>query len=188
MTPDKQSRKRFTSGVQERFRTGCGNIYVFVGLQESMNPFEVFVTVGKPGACGEALGGAIGRMSSLALRYGVPPEQVVEQLEGIQCHKPSWENQRLNMSCADCVAKALKRVIDLRDKLENVDVQITTTLPQRPKRKHKAVQPKTGQHLPAEEPPVGQHADAGMCPNCSTPLIKGKGCMTCPNCSYSDCG
>ena len=187
MTPDKKSRKRFTGGVQERFRTGCGNIYVFVGLQEDMNPFEVFVTVGKPGACGEALGGAIGRLSSLALRYGIPPEQVVEQLEGIQCHKPSWENQKLNMSCADCVAKALKRVIELRDRLGNVEIQIKENPPQqdRPKRKRRVAQVKTSQHLPME---VDQQTAVGICPNCNTPLVKGGGCAKCPNCQYEDCG
>lgn len=188
MTLDKKSRKRFTSGVQERFRTGCGNIYVFIGIQENMSPFEVFVTVGKPGACGEALGGAIGRMCSLALRSGIQPEDIIEQLQGIQCHKPSWENQKLNMSCADCVAKALRRVVDLQSKLENVDIQITTTSPQQPKRKRKATQLKTGQHLPTEEQPVDQHANAAICPNCNTPLVKGKGCMKCPTCQYEDCG
>ena len=44
--------------------------------------------MGKAGGCASASTEAIGRLISLAFRYGVPPDKIVKQLKGIRCHVP----------------------------------------------------------------------------------------------------
>ena len=217
MTMEKQQRKKFTTGAQERFRTGCGNIYVYVGLQEGMQPFEVFVTIAKPGACGEAFGNGLGRMCSLALRSGIAPEDIIAQLGGIQCRRPAWERAQLNLSCADCVAKALKRVVDLRDKYRAGDAGVESVEAVEP---IEIVDPNEFAELVAtrleavpaipsfvilndglrdepEEPPEAPQprlqmpdggAEYGWCSACQLPLVNQAHCIKCPNCSFEECG
>ena len=43
---------------------------------------RVFANMGKAGGCASASTEAIGRLISLAFRYGVPPDKIVKQLKG----------------------------------------------------------------------------------------------------------
>lgn len=89
-----------------RYRTGCGNLYVTVTEQDSL-PFEVFAQLGKAGNCSTAMLESISRLASLCLRSGIASEQVVKHLQGIGCPNPLWDEKVLNLSCSDCIAKAL---------------------------------------------------------------------------------
>ncbi len=73
-----------------RVRSGHGNLYITVGLDEDKRPFEVFATSGKPGGCHYAYMEGIGRLVSLALRSNVELHEIVRQLRGITCC-PNWD-------------------------------------------------------------------------------------------------
>ncbi len=105
--PDRErERPRVMTGRTQRFRTGHGNMYVTVNLDEEGRPFEVFCNLGKAGGCDSAQLEAISRMTSLALRYGVPPDRIARQLEGITCC-PAWDEGRQIRSAVDAMALAL---------------------------------------------------------------------------------
>lgn len=113
-SPSKMPRPRNVAGNTERFRTGHGNVYITVNRVED-KPFEVFAGLGKTGECDGANTGAITRLISLALRSGVPVEEIVDQLEGLTCH-PHWDDGVLVKSVPDAIAKSL-----LGDKLYRVE-------------------------------------------------------------------
>ena len=95
-------------GVTERLRTGHGNMYITINFDEEEKPFEVFSTLGKAGGCESASLEAISRLTSLALRSGVEPKEIVAHLRGITC-VPAWDQGVLIGSPADAVALALER-------------------------------------------------------------------------------
>src|SRR4030066_2058324 len=70
-------RPKVTGGRTERIETPRGRIYVVVN-EDEMGGGEVFVHSFDVGA------GAIGRLTSLSLRAGVDPREVIEQLWRVQ--------------------------------------------------------------------------------------------------------
>ncbi|MGC9088449.1 MAG: hypothetical protein ACP5IF_07570 [Conexivisphaera sp.] len=74
-------------------------------------PFEAFITIGKSGSTLESLAEALGRLVSLALRSGIPPEEVARQLRGIksvQTRQPPGTPVQAVDSIPDAVARALE--------------------------------------------------------------------------------
>ena len=67
--------------------------------------FEVFgaLRMGKAGGCDSAQLEAISRLVSLALRSGIDPANVIEQLRGITCC-PAWDSGTLVRSSPDALA------------------------------------------------------------------------------------
>lgn len=73
----------------------------------------MFAALGKAGSCVTAYSEALTRAISLGLKYGVPIEEYVEELKGINCPGHVWSNGEQIMSCADAIAKVLKEEIQL---------------------------------------------------------------------------
>ncbi len=151
-----RSRPAITKGITERVRTSCGNIYVTVNYDDN-GICEVFSAIGKTGGCASAQLEAITRLTSYALRSGIDVNAVVKQLAGIRCPSPIWDEGKLTLSCADAIAKTLKKHISR----ESPETQ-----------------------LPASESlgPV-----VGMCPDCSQPLRHSEGCVICMACGFTKC-
>ena len=91
LTPRK--RPQSIRGVTERVRTGHGNMYVTINFDEADTPFELFGNLGKAGGCDSAQLEAISRLVSLALRSGIEPSTVIEQLRGIRSEEHTSELQ-----------------------------------------------------------------------------------------------
>jgi ribonucleoside-diphosphate reductase alpha chain len=96
-------------GVTIRQKTGCGSLFVTVNNDHNGKPFEVFCIMGKSGGCAMSMAEAIGRLTSLALRSGIPVEKVIDQLSGVMCHRPVGLGREKILSCADAIAKALRK-------------------------------------------------------------------------------
>lgn len=95
-------------GFTTKIRTGLGQLYVTVTDMDG-RPFEVFATIGKSGRSTTAKTEAIGRLVSLALRSGVPVDQIVEQLKGIGGEHPVFQEGGLVLSIPDAIARVLER-------------------------------------------------------------------------------
>ncbi len=169
-------------GVTDRIRTGHGNTYITINFDDENKPFEVFTTVGKAGSCDSANLEAITRLVSLALRSGIPTEQIVEQLQGITCH-PVWDQGIQVRSTPDAVGIALRRHA----------VTAGTGMPE--------LQGMYGEQLglpiTAKTKTKGNgngngnghdHAPTQACPECGGPVAFQEGCMTCQVCAWNQCG
>ena len=178
-----RQRPQSIRGVTERVRTGHGNMYVTINFDDADTPFELFGNLGKAGGCDSAQLEAISRLVSLALRSGIEPDTVIEQLRGITCC-PAWDEGTLVRSGPDAVALALQRHTVGHDEDGSSNSN--------------EVQLKFTPHLIANGNGDGNgngngngHAqeilNARKCPECNTPVIFEEGCMKCIACSWNKC-
>ncbi len=177
-----RQRPRTIPGVTERLRTGHGNMYVTVNFDEQGKPFEVFGALGKAGGCDSAQLEAISRLVSLALRSGIDPQAVIDQLRGITCC-PAWDNGTLVRSSPDAVALALERHL-------TADAPAPILRPDAVQLKF-STDPRLLEANPAEARPAGggsngYHASR-RCPDCNTPVIFQEGCLMCVSCGWNKC-
>ena len=169
-------------GVTERVRTGHGTMFVTINFDGDGHPFEVFSTSGKSGGCDSANIDAISRMISLALRSGVDPDQIVEQLKGITCD-PVWDGGTLVRSPADAVSLALSR--HLREEREQAEREAsaehdsTVQMGLFPSAGGRPARPNGN-----ENPAV---ASGARCPQCSGYLVHQEGCLRCLDCGHTKC-
>jgi ribonucleoside-diphosphate reductase alpha chain len=107
-------RDRVTWGQTLKFRMSCGTLFVTVNRDER-GLCEVFANLGKAGGC-SAQSEATCRAASVALRSGVDPKEIVEQLRGIRCL--STARARSNghatdvLSCPDAIAKTIEEAMN----------------------------------------------------------------------------
>jgi len=123
--------------------TGHGRLYITV-TQLSGKPFEVFCSIGKSGYSTMADAEAIGRLTSLALRSGIPAEEIVAQLKGIGGSEPTFHNGALIQSIPD----AISHVLEKETGRVHVNMQDLNTV----------ICPQCGISMPEEKCPV--------CPEC----------------------
>jgi len=111
-TPRPRAHK--THGQTTKFRMGCGTLFVTVN-KDRYGLCEVFANLGKAGGC-PSQSEATCRAVSAALRCGVDPKVLVEQLKGIRCLS-TISQRRTNkdidvLSCPDAVARALEDALE----------------------------------------------------------------------------
>lgn len=108
----KQKRPKSTEAIVTKVITGCGNMYITVGKNEQGKPIEVFTVLGKAGGCAMAQNEALGRSISLGLKYGIPIEEYIDQLDNIRCSSASIDNGEPIVSCPDAIANVLKKIYE----------------------------------------------------------------------------
>jgi ribonucleoside-diphosphate reductase alpha chain len=160
MMPVRASRSPVLRGETREKTTGCGSLYVTVN-EDDFGPREVFANMGKAGGCASASTEAIGRLISLAFRYGVPPEKIVKQLRGIRCHEPHGFGPNQILSCPDAIGKALGDKYGLANG--------------------------NGAHAVVGQLEMPIKAAQGACPDCGGAIEHEGGCMVCRACGYSKC-
>ena len=183
-----RSRPQSIQGVTERVRTGHGNMYVTINFDENHRPFEVFGNLGKAGGCDSAQLEAISRLVSLALRSGIDPSAVLEQLRGITCC-PAWDEGTLVRSGPDAVALALERHTDGADGMAGTGEAVQM-----------AFAPEVVNAGYGNGKANGNGHDNGVlqgngsvqltgrrCPDCNTPVIYQEGCLMCISCGWNKC-
>ena len=178
-----RSRPQSIHGVTERVRTGHGNMYVTINFDENHRPFEVFGNLGKAGGCDSAQLEAISRLVSLALRSGIDPAAVLEQLRGITCC-PAWDDGTLVRSGPDAVALALERHTDgleTRQSAAGHPVQMAFA----PEVVHNGYGNGHGNGNGQVNPNV--QLTGRRCPDCNTPVIYQEGCLMCISCGWNKC-
>lgn len=177
-------------GKTYKLRTEMGNVYVTVNADEE-GPQEVFVRLGKSGSSAMAFTEAIGRLISLALRAGVSPDAIVDQLSGIKSSSATrQENGTIVFSVPDAVAKALEMF--LKGENPPKGSPLTEALLQALTENNEtelAVPPipSIREELPQILQANGAKYSGDLCPNCGEPLIHSGGCELCLFCGYSRC-
>lgn len=177
-------------GKTYKLRTEMGNVYVTVNADEE-GPQEVFVRLGKSGSSAMAFTEAIGRLISLALRAGVSPDAIIDQLSGIKSSSATrQENGSIIFSVPDAVAKALEMF--LKGENPPKGLALTEVLLQALAENNEtelAVPPipSIREELPQILQANGAKYSGDLCPNCGEPLIHSGGCELCLFCGYSRC-
>ena len=166
-------RPAVTQGVTERVRTGEGNIYVTIN-EDEFGLCEVFSTIGKAGGNAAAQSEAISRLISLALRSGIDPQEVVDELKGISGPAPVWEDGELILSAPDAIGRALERYMQRRG---------DRGLVQRPASSTPTVE------AADDKPPAGSEGVQARvtCPECGSSVVHESNCLTCKHCGWSKC-
>ena len=164
-------------GVTDRVRTGHGTMFVNITFDEEGHPFEVFATLGKSGSSDSAYLEAVARLSSMALRAGIDPEQIIDQLKGIT-DGPAWDGGTLVRSAPDAVALALSRHLTKEDSQNNVISMAGNSA-------QLGLFPSSTTSL--ESPDTFDAPSGAKCPDCSGYLLHQEGCLSCPDCGYNKC-
>jgi len=105
----KRERPEHLEGITTKIKTGYGNLYITVNTMDG-KPFEVFAQIGKSGYSTMADTEAMCRLISLALRSGIPVNEIVKQLKGIGGSSPVFGNGGLISSIPDAIAIVLHKL------------------------------------------------------------------------------
>lgn len=159
--PPRGSRGGVLRGETREKVTGCGSLYVTIN-EDELGPREVFANMGKAGGCASASTEAMGRLISMAFRFGAPPEKIVKQLKGIRCHVPHGLGPNQILSCPDAIAKALADKYLGQAGGGSVDYEVEQL-----------------------EMPIAYAQ--GACPECGGAIEHEGGCVVCRACGYSKC-
>ncbi len=175
-----RSRPQSIPGVTERVKTGHGNMYVTINFDENHRPFEVFGNLGKAGGCDSAQLEAISRLVSLALRSGIDPAAVLEQLRGITCC-PAWDEGTLVRSGPDAVALALER------HTSGIEGRTAPGQPVQMAFAPEVVYNGNGHSHGNGRMGGNTQLTGRRCPECNTPVIYQEGCLMCVSCGWNKC-
>jgi ribonucleoside-diphosphate reductase alpha chain len=194
----KRVRPAMLRGTTRRMPSPLGDLYVTVNEDERGTPFEVFATLGKAGGAAMADVEAVGRLISLALRSGIPLQEVYQQLRGISCDRAVGYGPNKVLSVPDAIAQSLmqheREKEGVQQELPMVPAPAAAAQPQIVAQSSAA----PAASAPAAAPDANQAEldwgyDPGMtfigtCPECKADLHYSEGCVKCLACGYSECG
>ncbi len=200
----KQPRPDVLHGVTQRIDTGYGKLYVNINENpENGRPFELFANIGNSGGFTASFTEALAKTISTALRSGVDPEEIADELQGIRSPKVAWDKGEQINSIPDAIGTAMRRYLDGEvDKAYPQQQNLTEIADEGPDG--------SGTETAREAPPEtdgGAVADTGSaaspnddtqslidsgespeCPECgSMTLYYSEGCKTCESCGWSEC-
>ncbi|PSQ05762.1 ribonucleoside-diphosphate reductase [Halobacteriales archaeon QS_4_69_31] len=214
----KRPRPDVLHGVTQRIDTGYGKLYVNINEDpEAEQPFELFANIGNSGGFTASFTEALAKTISTALRSGVDPYEIADELQGIRSPKVAWDKGEQIQSIPDAIGTALRRYLDdeidkgypqqqtLEETAEEADGAAD------PNRDVSAVEPEPDGGAMSAAPDADTSAGAGAgepagsgtteaqqdlidagespeCPECgSMTLYYSEGCKTCESCGWSEC-
>ncbi|MFB6217706.1 MAG: ribonucleoside-diphosphate reductase, adenosylcobalamin-dependent, partial [Halobacteriaceae archaeon] len=201
----KRPRPDVLHGVTQRIETGYGKLYVNINEDEQGRPFELFANIGNSGGFTASFTEALAKTISTALRAGVDPGEIADELQGIRSPKVAWDKGEQIQSIPDAIGTALRRYLD--DELDRHYPQQQTLdeTEEQSAIEGEAVEPEPDGGVQADaggDGDGGAAADAGAdatqslidagespeCPECGAmDLYYSEGCKTCQACGWSEC-
>jgi len=195
------------SGVTQRVETGYGKLYVTINEDGAGRPFELFANIGHSGGYTNSFTEALAKVISTALRSGVDPEEVVDELQGTRSPKVAWDKGEQIQSIPDAIGTALRRYLDdeidkgipQQQSLDDVGADTQPAVEDPAGSGHTDGGAVSGEPTPATgEPAVSPDDDvtrdliaAGESPECpecgGMNLYFSEGCKTCESCGWSEC-
>ena len=179
----KRSRPDLLKGATRRVETPLGTMYVNITEDDKGQPFEVFISLGKAGGALMADVEAIGRLSSLALRSGIPLREVYRQLRGISSDRVVGLGPNKVLSVPDAIGIAIEKWMQEKQGIQQ-DLLGGVGAP--------AAAPVQAD-VPGPEGTAAERGGAaqdfiGACPDCGSQLAFIEGCAKCHVCGFSECG
>lgn len=169
-----KERPEILTGLTEKVKIGCGNLYVTVN-GDSDGICEIFSSTGRSGGCPSQTE-ATSRLISIALRAGIDSKYIIEQLKGIRCPSTTRKGNSKVLSCPDAIGKTMEKWVSMKtDNVINTTAFEPTIKPTEEKTKTCSL--------------VNPDAIVdGKCPECKTKLEFGGGCVSCKSCGWGKCG
>ena len=201
----KRPRPDVLRGVTQRIKTGYGKVYININEDKNGQPFELFANMGSSGGFTNSFTESLAKTISTALRSGVDPEDIADQLQGIRSPKVAWDQGTQVHSVPDAMGQALRRYLDgeihqevpQQRNLSEVETEATSgqTDASEQDEETNPADAKTDGGVGADSgvSPESQQAviDAGEspeCPSCgSFTLYYSEGCKSCESCGWSEC-
>lgn len=147
-------------------QSACSKLYPTITFKDG-KPFEVFASV--TGGCSANIA-TIVRLSSLALRCGVKPEKLIEELKEQKC--PACKTLRgqgrkdISLSCGNAIAESLQEAIaEFNGEFKE----------------------KTNTKQPKQIMEVHEERVRKKCPECGAEIRAEGNCISCTQCSWSKC-
>jgi ribonucleoside-diphosphate reductase alpha chain len=182
----KRSRPEVLRGATRRLETPLGTLYVTITEDDRGQPFEVFMSLGKAGGALMADVEALGRLISLALRSGIPMNEIYRQLRGISSDRVIGLGPNKVLSVPDAVGIAIERWMQEKQGIQQ------ELLPGSAPALESEVAPVVSRVTlsGAEQMTLGgmQETFSGACPDCGSQLEFAEGCIKCHVCGFSECG
>ena len=203
----KQTRPDVLHGVTQRIDTGYGKLYVNINEDPNADrPFELFANIGNSGGFTASFTEALAKTISTALRAGVDPGEIAEELQGIRSPKVAWDKGEQIQSIPDAIGTAMRRYLDgdveraypQQQTLEETADDVSDGQRQEgPGQVELDAGPETDGGAVAAGDAAAERSDqqalidAGEspeCPDCgSLSLYYSEGCKTCESCGWSEC-
>src|SRR2546428_172712 len=179
----KRSRPDLLKGATRRVETPLGTMYVNITEDDKGQPFEVFISLGKAGGALMADVEAIGRLSSLALRSGIPLREVYRQLRGISSDRVVGLGPNKVLSVPDAIGIAIEKWMQEKQGIQQDLLGGAVASAPAP----------VQAGIPGPEGTAGERAGTaqefiGACPDCGSQLAFIEGCAKCHVCGFSECG
>lgn len=201
-----RKRPKVTEGRTERIETPRGPIYVTIN-EDELGLCEVFVK------SLDAEAEVTGRLSSLLLRAGIDPREVIEQMWRVRTREVAFDRSADDtVVCVTTVAqgialalgrylygdsfnpqKVYPRASTLPEPIKFVKQLkldfAKTSLADKAQNSSETKNPVISPQEPAIKRDYSQVRDfVGVCPDCGVNLIFENGCAVCKDCGYSRCG
>jgi ribonucleoside-diphosphate reductase alpha chain len=186
----KRARPDKLRSTSMRKETPLGTMFVHISEDDRNQPFDVFLNLGKAGGSAMADAEALGRLVSLALRSGIPLQEITRQLRGISSDRAVGLGPNKVLSMPDAVGIALEEWWRDKQGVQQDLLGGTSAAPAVPAREQVAPAASgTGaQAQPAFESYHSGEVFMGTCPDCGSQLEFAEGCVKCHVCGFSECG
>ncbi|WP_226010461.1 adenosylcobalamin-dependent ribonucleoside-diphosphate reductase [Halomicrobium salinisoli] len=202
---EKQARPDVLHGVTQRIDTGYGKLYVNINEDpETERPFELFANIGNSGGFTASFTEALAKTISTALRSGVDPQEIADELQGIRSPKVAWDKGEQIQSIPDAIGTAMRRYLDGEvDKAypQQQTLEETAEDDAADDQNRQSPAPETdgggvaaqsgGDDSAGSETDQQSLIDAGESPECpecgAMSLYYSEGCKTCESCGWSEC-
>jgi ribonucleoside-diphosphate reductase alpha chain len=170
-----------------KFRVGEQEGYITVGLYDDGSPGEIFVNISKEGSTIRGLMDNVAVLTSMALQYGVPLQNLVEKFRGVH-FEPAGFTGNPDIPSASSLVDYIFRWLELRflsphSASDAKKKRATkTAAPAKPAATTRSSPPATS------AAPTDRGTSTGMgCPQCGSILVFAEGCFLCPGCGFSRC-
>jgi ribonucleoside-diphosphate reductase alpha chain len=179
--------------ITHKFRVGEQEGYVTVGLFDDGRPGEVFITISKEGSTIRGLMDSVAVLTSLALQYGVPIEDLVRKFRGVH-FEPAGFTDNPELPQASSLVDYIFRWLESRFAQEQgTGNEEQGKKEQGTRNRMRGAGSKRGTAGPGSPFPVPRSSpgDIGTglaCPDCGSVLVFAEGCLVCRGCGYTKCG
>ena len=151
--------------ITHKFRVGEQEGYITVGLFDDGTPGELFITISKEGSTIRGLMDSVAVLTSLALQYGVPLEDLSRKFRGVHFEPAGLTNNK-ELPTATSLIDYVFRWLEWR--FGNPAASASASI--------------SGSES-------FEDVSTGLaCPDCGNVVVFAEGCLTCRSCGYTKCG